>query len=71
MLEKEAQAVALARPDQVREIKDLLSIVRLPEGTVEKWLAKAGVDEWEDMPGDLIGRCIEYVKNRLPSAHAA
>lgn len=71
MLEKEAQAVALARPDQVREIKDLLSIVRLPEGTVEKWLAKAGVDEWEDMPGDLIARCIEYVKNRLPSAHAA
>lgn len=70
MLEKEAQAVALARPDQVQEIKDLLSIVRLPEGTVEKWLAKA-VDEWEDMPGDLIARCIEYVKNRLPSAHAA
>jgi hypothetical protein len=71
MLEKEAQAVALARPDQVLEIKDLLSIVRLPEGTVEKWLAKAGVDEWEDMPGDLIAKCIEYVKNRLPSAHAA
>ena len=71
MLEKEAQAVALARPDQVREIKDLLSFVRLPEGTIEKWLAKAGVDEWEDMPGELIARCIEYVKNRLPSAHAA
>jgi hypothetical protein len=71
MLEKEATAVALATADQVRELKDLLSIVRLPEGMVEKWLAKAGVDEWEDMPGDLIAKCIEYVKNRLPSAHAA
>jgi len=71
MLEKEAQAVQLATPMQVRELKDLLSVVRLPEGTVEKWLAKAGVDEWEDMPGDLIVKCIDYVKNRLPSAHAA
>ena len=71
MLEKAAQAMALATPMQVRELKDLLSVVRLPEGMVEKWLAKAGVEEWEDMPGDLIAKCIDYVKNRLPSAHAA
>ena len=71
MLEKESEAVALATSGQVRELKDLLSIVRLPEGTVEKWLAKAGVEDWEDMPADLIAKCIDYVRNRLPSAHAA
>jgi hypothetical protein len=71
MLEKEAQAVAMATPQQVHEVKDLLSVVRLPEGMVEKWFAKAGVEEWEDMPGDVIAKCIEYVRNRLPSAHAA
>lgn len=71
MLEKEATAVVLATPDQVRQLKDLLTIVRLPEGMVEKWLAKAGVDDWEDMPSQMIDRCIEYVKNRLPSAHVA
>jgi hypothetical protein len=71
VLEKEANAVQLASPEQVREIKDLLSIVRLPEGTVDKWFAKAGVDLWEDMPADVVQKCIEYVKNRLPSANAA
>jgi hypothetical protein len=71
VLEKEASQVRLASPEQVREIKDLLGIVRLPEGTVDKWFAKAGVDLWEDMPSDVAQKCIEYVKNRLPSSAAA
>jgi len=71
MLEKQAEAMRLASAEQVREIKDLLSVVRLPDGMVEKWFAKAGVEDWEDMPGDVIAKCIEYVKNRLPSANAA
>jgi hypothetical protein len=71
MLEKEATAVQLAHPAQVREVKDLLSVVRLPEGMVEKWFAKAGVEDWDDMPADVIAKCIEFVKNRLPTASAA
>jgi hypothetical protein len=71
MLEKEAAAVQLAGPEQIAEIKALLSIVRLPEGTTDKWFAKAGVEDWEDMPSDVINKCIEYVKNRLPSVAAA
>jgi len=71
MLEKEATAVQLASPEQVREIKELLNIVRLPEGLVDKWFAKAGVDLWEDMPTEVIGKCIDFVKNRLPAAFAA
>lgn len=71
MLEKEAQQMKLASPEQIREIKELLSIVRLPEGTTDKWFAKAGVDVWEDMPADALQKCIEYVRNRLPGAVAA
>ena len=71
MLEKQAIALRLATPDQVREIKDLLSLVRLPDGTVDKWFAKAGVDLWEDMSADAVHKCIEYVKGRLPSMAAA
>lgn len=71
MLEKESEAVALATPEQVGEIKALLSVVRLPEGTTDKWFAKAGVETWEDMPADLLGKCIDYVKNRLPQIAAA
>jgi len=71
MLEKQAEAVKLANPHQVKEIKELLSVVRLPEGMVEKWFAKAGVDEWDDMPADVLAKCIDYVKNRLPQTSAA
>ena len=71
ILEREASAVVLASADQVAQIKELLAVVRLPEGTTDKWFAKAGVDVWEDMPADAIGKCIEYVKNRLPAVSAA
>jgi hypothetical protein len=71
ILEREAQQVALATPDQVREIKELLHVVRLPEGLVDKWLSKAQVDTFEDMPAETHNKCIDYVKNRLPGNVAA
>lgn len=71
ILEKAATALKLATPMQVKQLTELLAIVRLPEGTTDKWLAKAGVEDWEDMPADAIAKCIEYVKNRLPTSAAA
>jgi hypothetical protein len=71
ILEREAQQVALASPEQVKEIKELLHVVRLPDGLVDKWLGKAQVDTFEDMPADTIAKCIDYVKNRLPGNVAA
>ncbi len=68
ILERQSAVVAIATSEQVREIKDLLAVVRLPEGTIDKWLAKANADCWEDMPGDVMAKCIEYVKNRMPSS---
>jgi hypothetical protein len=71
ILEREAQTIKLAAADQIRELKDLLSIVRLPEGTTDKWFAKAGVDAWEDMSAETIAKCIDFVKGRLPGMIAA
>jgi hypothetical protein len=62
---------AKASEEQVGEIKALLSVVRLPEGTVDKWFAKAGVERWEDFPAPEMVKVIEYVKNRLPEIAAA
>ena len=70
-LERDAQQVAMATPEQVAEITHLLTIVRLPEGTQDKWFAKAGVDCFDDMPADLLTKCIDYVKNRLPQLASA
>ena len=71
MLEKEASVVKLAAPEQVAQLKDLLAVVRLPDGTTDKWLAKAGVEVWEDMSAETIAKCIDYVKNKLPGNVAA
>lgn len=71
VLERQAQQVSLATPEQVREVKDLLNIVRLPDDTVEKWWKKANVDSWEDMPADAIAKCIEHVRKKLPGTIAA
>jgi hypothetical protein len=70
-LERGAVSVQLASADQVAEIRDLLAVVRLPEGTTDKWLAKAGADTWEDMPAETIAKCIEYVKDKLPGKGTA
>jgi hypothetical protein len=70
-LDREAAPVAMATPEQVAEIKALLSVVRLPEGTTDKWLSKAGVETWEDMNAETLAKCIDYVKNRLPTVTAA
>jgi hypothetical protein len=70
-LERQAESVELASPEQVKEIKNLLEVVKLPEGTTDKWLAKAGVETFEDMPADVLQKCIDFTKGRLPSLAAA
>jgi hypothetical protein len=73
VLEKDATALSLATPEQVREIKELLSLVRLPDDMVAKWFAKANVeqDQWDDMPSEVVAKCITYVKGRIPAMSAA
>lgn len=71
MLEKEARVITLATPEQIMEIKELLLVVRLPEGTTDRWFAKANADCWEDMPSEVIAKCIEYVNNRRPQGIAS
>jgi hypothetical protein len=71
ILERTAQHVALATPEQVREFKELLTVVRLPEGLVDKWLSKAQVDTFDDMPAETLAKCTEYVRSRLPGVLAA
>jgi predicted ATP-dependent serine protease len=70
-LEREANTVRLSTPEQVAEITALLQVVKLPEGTVDKWFAKAGVDTFEDMTGEQISKCIQFMKDRFPGAVAA
>jgi hypothetical protein len=65
ILENEVKQIILANEEQITEVKRLLEVVKLPDGTVEKWFTKAGVDAWEEMDAAIIAKCIASLKERV------
>lgn len=65
VMEAAAKQVVLASPEQLHELNELLEIVRLPEGEIEKWLKKANVESLSEMSGDKLAACITMLKGRV------
>lgn len=65
VVEEASAPIDLATEEQVAEINRLLSVVKLEEGTVDKWLAAANVSSWDEMPTDRATKAIEHLKGRL------
>ena len=53
--------IPMATEEQIAELGRLLEIVKLPEGTVEKWLSKAKAETFADMSREIIAKCISHV----------
>lgn len=66
---KTGEVIQKASKAQVDELASLLYLV--PEETLEKWLDKANITRWEDMPADAIVGCIDYAKKRKPATEQA
>lgn len=65
VIEKEATPIVLATPEQIAEVTRLLDVVKLPDGTVDKWFKKAEVEEWSEMNTDIIEKCIASLKEKI------
>lgn len=65
VIEKEVKPVVLASPEQIAEFVRLLEIVKLPDGITDKWLTKAGVDCFEEMDVETLGKCTAFLKEKL------
>jgi hypothetical protein len=65
VIEKETVPIVLATAAQIAEVKRLLEVVKLPEGTVEKWWKKAEVDDWSEMQAGDVTKCIASLKGKL------
>ncbi len=65
VVEEKSEPVFVSTPEQIAEINRLLTIVKVDEGTVEKWLAAANVSTWEEMPEPRAAKAIEYLKARI------
>ena len=57
----------MASGPQVAEIQRLISVVKLPEGMVAKWMAKAKAESWEDFTQPDIQKCIDYLTGLMKS----
>lgn len=64
VIERDATALVLATPEQIAELKTLLSIVKLPEGTEEKWLKAANAETYDEMAADKMAKLIDHVKSK-------
>lgn len=66
-LSEPRKPAALATEAQVQRIKELLELVKLDDGTVEKWLKKAGAESFGEMLEDDVNKCIAFVEKKLAS----
>lgn len=65
VVEESSAPLVCTTPDQLTEINRLLGIIKLEEGTVEKWLAAANVSAWDEMAADRAAKAIDYLKGRI------
>lgn len=65
ILEKECQVSILANPEQIKEMKHLVEVLRLDQDTIDKMFKKEEVEDWEFMSGDYIQKCINHFKSKI------
>jgi hypothetical protein len=65
IIEGEVQTLELASTEQVAEVTRLLGIVKLADGTVEKWFSAANVSAWDEMDAEKVAKIINHLKEKL------
>jgi hypothetical protein len=67
----EAWSSKFPQKEQIAFMREFVSFVALPEGTVERWFAEAKVKSWEQMDRATLQKHIDYLKERYPTAVSA
>lgn len=65
VLERGAVPEVLASPDQVATLTHCVSVLKIPQDVVDKWLDKADAATFAEMSGDVISKCIAHCKSQL------
>lgn len=69
-LERDAVALTLATPEQVKDLNTKVKALNVPADTVARWLKKSGVDNYTDMPEETIAACIAWCDERIKGVAA-
>lgn len=62
IIEKQAEQIELATPEQLSDLESIFKTVRLPEGQEDKWLKQFQAEGWEEVAKDRISKLIEHIK---------
>lgn len=64
-IEAGAEAIIMALPEQIADVKRLLEIVKVDEVAIQKDFDKLGITSWEEMTSDQITTRINALKKKL------
>lgn len=65
MFVRESSVEKFANKEQISELKKLISILNVPDETIQKWLTSAKSTSLEEMSAEQIGKCIVYLKGKI------
>lgn len=65
VIEASAEPIVLATPEQVAEVRRLLTVIKIGEDEIEKWNAKAGADSFEEYGQEYIQKNISYLTKKI------
>lgn len=72
VMERVSVMETLATKDQVERLKELVSLYKEPEETIQKWLDKACAESFEEMNEQVIKKLIAHMENKAkPKSEAA
>ncbi len=60
-IEKEGKTVVLATPEQISEIKKLISVIKLPDDQLDKWLKAANAETLEEVEQCKAQKIIDHI----------
>lgn len=65
IIERVAAPVVMATKEQVAEVTHLLDVVKVDDTVISDWFTKADVETWDEMQGDKIQKCIDFIKKKI------
>ncbi len=65
ILEQDAVPEVIATPEQIQELKRIIDLLKVPQETVDKWLDKSNSISFDEMPEEVILKCIAHLKKQM------
>ncbi len=65
VLERDAVPVELANNEQIAELRKLLEVIKIDQEAIDKWLAKADAESFEEVSSEAIQKFINFLKAKV------